>query len=404
MLFRNHKSHDTFKKWGREHHVLPPANERLKEMVLAVQPPHKEVSMKRPTRLLWIGSGILCSVLALMVVTNYVTNSLSPATGSGTVYETVPGESSATALSKNAANEVLHDNFSVRGEVGAQGPALAGRKPGIVQLYDRLTEPTIEDTREFLKTGYTAYIKTRNVSRIANRIQTMVRGHGGRIDNASVTKKSASISFVLPKASFEQFKTELKEIVPDRVLEESITIENRLQQKQGIEAEIRGAEDTISLLQSERQSLVTSHANRVAAIQKKIQGYNARISLLNAEGPTTTERQAQIDRERAQVNAQLRTEKQALVNENAQYQRMLNDIDIRMQHATQARDQWAAEENHLIQDVETVNGYISIQWVHFLAYVNLFVPIYWIMGGVAILLMLYLLFGRRVSINEDLLK
>ncbi len=405
-----HKAKNIFKEWGKRHRIFPGGNEALKQRALDALP-HKEhrTVVKRPARLMWAGSGILGLVLVAVVVSRFVLGDLSPATDSGFVYDTYPsgyagsGRGAAAEESDSLRAPTIDFEMGVA-EAGLQNTAREMKPRSIVgKMQNRFIGSPIDDTREFLKTGYGAHIKTRTVSKIATRIQTMIRGYGGRIDNASVNPKSAYISFVIPKSSLEFFRTELKDVLPERFIEENVQMTNLLPQKQQIEKDTGAAEDRLESLQNSRQSLIASHDAKAASIQKQINTYAYRISVLNKEVTTSTIRQEEINRELAQLNSQVRYQKQLLANENAQFQKSLNALDADIRGVTRERDALYVQDENLVKDVETVQGSVSLEWVSILELLDLYVPIYWIMGGAVVLLIGYLLFGRRVSFDEDLL-
>lgn len=403
MKLRNVKIE--FSKWARHRQALPPENERLKELVLAVLPRNSEQSVvKRPIRLFWAGAGALCAILLTVSVSRYIMGSLSYASDPGPVYN---GARSAGYGSK-METQIKTSPASTGGNFGLaeieSNLQLGNSGPGLMDtIINNFAKPKIDDTREFLKTGYNTNIKTRQVSKVATRIQTMVRGYGGRIDNASVNKESASISFVIPKSSLEFFKAELGDFIPERFIEENLQMQNLLPQKQRIETDTGATEERLGNLQESRKTLVASHDSKAAAIQKQINNYTYRIAVLNKEMTTSTERLAQIEKDRAWLNSQLRYQRQQLSNENEQFQSSLQNIDYNIGEANRQRDNLLVQDKNLLNDVETVEGNISLERINIFELLDLYVPIYWLMGGAALLLIGYLLFGRRVKFDEGLL-
>src|SRR3989344_2652461 len=65
----------------------------------------------------------------------------------------------------------------------------------------------ITDTREFLKTSYSATLKTRDVPEMAKEVKNAIRDVEGRIDNINSSEKYGQISFVVPKSRFEEFRS-----------------------------------------------------------------------------------------------------------------------------------------------------------------------------------------------------
>ncbi|MEQ1500536.1 MAG: hypothetical protein ABL917_04180, partial [Parcubacteria group bacterium] len=81
----------------------------------------------------------------------------------------------------------------------------------------------VSDTREFLKTYYSAYMRTRNVQSLTNRVETVVRGYDGRIDNQSSSEKYGSVSFAMPQGKFSAFRAELESLIGSRFININIS-------------------------------------------------------------------------------------------------------------------------------------------------------------------------------------
>lgn len=94
----------------------------------------------------------------------------------------------------------------------------------------------VTDTREFLKTDYNATIRTRDISTLTRRIETTVRGFGGRIDSSNSSQKWGSVSFVVPAGKFDSFRDEIESLTDARFITTEIRNENLLPQVRNIEA------------------------------------------------------------------------------------------------------------------------------------------------------------------------
>src|SRR3989344_8448981 len=74
----------------------------------------------------------------------------------------------------------------------------------------------VTDTREFLKTYYSASMRTRDVPVLTRRVETTVRGYGGRIDQESSSAQYGYVNFALPQSKYDAFRTELEGFVDSR--------------------------------------------------------------------------------------------------------------------------------------------------------------------------------------------
>src|SRR3989338_8933430 len=62
------------------------------------------------------------------------------------------------------------------------------------------------DMRELLQISYNASLRTSNVPKLTRRVETVVRGHGGRIDQESSSSQYGSISFAVSTSKYDAFR------------------------------------------------------------------------------------------------------------------------------------------------------------------------------------------------------
>lgn len=93
----------------------------------------------------------------------------------------------------------------------------------------------IADTREFMKTNYSAEILTREPDEKAQRIQLAIRGLGGRVDSFTASEEYGYVRFVLPENKLEQFRNEIKTLAPARFIRQTISGTNLLPQVRMLE-------------------------------------------------------------------------------------------------------------------------------------------------------------------------
>ena len=97
------------------------------------------------------------------------------------------------------------------------------------------SQSDISDTREFLKTSYYGQIQTRRVAEIVDDVKNEVRDVEGRVDSLSSSEKYGSISFVVPKSRFEEFRIGVEALTHRKLYAEDISSDNLLNQKQNLE-------------------------------------------------------------------------------------------------------------------------------------------------------------------------
>ncbi len=235
----------------------------------------------------------------------------------------------------------------------------------------------INDTREFLKTAYQADLKTRNVQKLAARLQTIIRGYGGRIDSSSINADNATLDFVVPKSLFKNFRSEIKDLVPKRFLSETEQSQNLLPQKQTIETALTAETGALNTLKSERQTLKNYHDQSIAQIQNKLIALSHSLAVITqglASAPTTTAAyQAQIQ-ERARLSSNQSLWQQRLYSENQTFAGALTDKNNQINEAELELKTSHTEDQQLLNNVATINGSITIEWISIFEIIQLYVP------------------------------
>jgi len=219
-------------------------------------------------------------------------------------------------------------------------------------------EVPVTDTREFLKTYYSATMQTRNVATLTRRVETTVRGYDGRIDQQSSSDKYGSVSFALPEAKYEAFRAELESLIGSRFLRVNISSQNLLSQKVSIEEQQTQANKNLSDYQASRASLVSSHASTVASLQSRIN---------------------------AATSTELASLKQQLAYENSRYASQLKSLDANIKYAQEWVKAVQTQDKKLLDSVATVTGTVSIHWISLWEMLQLYLPGYSIPGIFALL-------------------
>lgn len=227
----------------------------------------------------------------------------------------------------------------------------------------------ITDTREFLKVYYSAFMRARNVQGLTRRVETTVRGFGGRIDQQSSSQYYGSVSFAVPQSKYDAFRTEVESLVPSRFITTNISSQNLLPQKQSIEEQQKQAGETLANYRAERQKIITTHSATVQSLQ-------AQLAASTDQG----------------VIASLT---QQLANENSSYTALLNTIERRIASAEKMQKALQTQDQELLDNVATVTGTISIEWISLWGIALLYLPGYWIPILLAALTLLSLVWDRR---------
>ncbi len=246
------------------------------------------------------------------------------------------------------------------------------------------------DTRELLKVNYNAAMQTRDVQGLTRRVETTVRGHSGRIDTISSAKEYGFVSFVVPMSKYDAFRDELETLVDSRFLTVNIQSQNMLPQKQSIEEQQKQADTTLADQKAARQKLVNAHASTVRSIQAQIDESAQELASLRAQTQTP-----EIQR---QIQTTLETWswfKEQMVQENASYSAQLRDADANIKYAQDWQTAVQKQDTALMDEVATVSGSVSVQWISLWEMAQLYLPGYWIPAIFAVLAFLSYLWDRR---------
>lgn len=225
---------------------------------------------------------------------------------------------------------------------------------------------------------YSSELKTRKVSRTAREVRSIIRDHEGRIDGDNTSEKNASIRFVIPKSELDSFIGDIEEIVPAKFYIENTSSENLLGQKQSIEEQTTTTQKSLTDLQAQQKSLSANHSARIKSIQESITNYSYQLSLLqkNLEGATTTgPENIRMIQEKNNIENILRNLNTQLSQENTNYENQKNILKSQINQVSGQLGNLKTQDTQLMQQVETVTGTISINWVSIWDMVKLYVPL-----------------------------
>lgn len=240
------------------------------------------------------------------------------------------------------------------------------------------TEIPSTDTREYLKTDYSADIKTRNVQELDSRLQTTIRGFNGRVDANNSTPDFGSISFVIPADQLSSFKEEVKSVAGAKFYTEQTSSENLLPQKKDIEQQQTDNNNVLAQLTSSRDQLTQTHNQTVASLNRQISADKNQLSALQNEIPANLGRAMEINQQEQDLQSQIKNLQAKLVNENANYANQLQSLNWQIQDAQNTQTQLNQQTSDLLDTVATVRGTISLTYISFWQMINTYFALYWI--------------------------
>jgi len=277
------------------------------------------------------------------------------------------------------------------GASSAPSPAMMDSKAYYPDRYPYYSpDVPVTDTREFLKVYYNAIMRTRDVQGLTRRVETTVRGYDGRIDQESSSPKYGSVSFVVPQSKYDAFRTELESLVGSRFLTLNISSQNLLPQKQNIEEQQKQADTSLAGYKTARQNIVSAHASTLKSLQSQIDAIASRLATLRAQ-TQTYDVQIQIQ----SLSNDLYSLNQQLANENTSYSAQLKNADANIKSAQDWQKAVQTQDQNLLDNVATVSGTVSIQWISLWETAQLYLPGYWIPAIFAFLTFLSYLYDRR---------
>ena len=260
-------------------------------------------------------------------------------------------------------------------------------------------QPDITDTREFLKTSYSAQIKTREVSSIITNIKNAVKGAEGRVDNINTSEKSGYISFVVPKTNFDEFKNEVQNIAGAKLYTENISSQNLLGEKQGIEQQGQVITQSLADLQKSKKILDSKHTAIIKSITNDL--VNVEKELANVRlMESTTEDPTDLSQLRSQESEYIHREsilKQNQDAENKSYALESNSLQNQIAQANNNLTNNIKQDTTFTNNIETINGYINVNWVSLWEMAKIFSPIHPTII-VIILVLLILYFLKRIKV------
>jgi hypothetical protein len=422
MFFKNPLD-KKFAQWGKGKKVLPSNASMMKEKFLSsAELSSSPVKQMRPPKFYFKILSLGLAVVVLFVgVSEYRKNSRIAMVGgqsSGWYEGGFTEEKSVAPTAPAVYNQSAQDLGIQSGEVTA-----LGRQDGVGGVVDMVangaksiarefvqpeynqnrynpTPTSINDTREFSKFSYNSTLKTRDVEDISTRILTTIRGYGGRVDDASLQEKYSYISFVVPKANLLQFKTEIKGMVGKKFYVESLHIQNLLPEKVGIEDSTKTYSKLLSDAQEKLKDLNEKHAKTIAGLQRDLNNINGRIAKLKAEVTSDPERQKQIKTEISNLVVRQRAVQKQIADENTWYGWDSTRLEQDVKNNQTQLDSLGTQEKNLVDTVETVQGYVSVQWMSLWEMINIYIPYLWAwVVGLCFLLLIFNYFSKRRTIN-----
>lgn len=256
---------------------------------------------------------------------------------------------------------------------GVMAPSVPGVYDGESNYYrNQNNTPSINDTREFMKTSYNTTIQTRNVKNILREVKGAIKVANGRIDSLNENPKNSYVRFVVPKVNFESFKEEIESITHEKLITENISSENLLNQKQSIEEQQQNANNSLASLQQQQKDLLAKHTQTKNKLQSEIANLQNQLYVMDPgpEGFNQDDLALRQDlfNKIAQKNQQIISENSNFNTNNQNINNQINSVNSQIAGIKQ-------QDTNFTDNIETVNGSISVKWISLWQLARIFSPI-----------------------------
>lgn len=345
MNYRYHKIHEALSRWGTASRQSPEHEDLIKSEVLSrVKTPHTAP----PTQRTWLHIPKLALAFAVLAAIAFV----------------VPSVPKKERLEQSGASSDVRREAFAPESIQAMGSS-AQIFPSIGRIFPA-PQPGVpaSDTRELLKTDYSATIRTRKIQELSGRIQTTIRGFEGRVDSASLTHNTGYVSFVIPAARLDAFRGELASWVRPRFLVEQTSSQNLLPEKRALESEETRIQKEIASLQADRATLVASYLRTKARLERELASINEELTTSEAE--------------RARIQAELARERNV-------FESRRRSIDAQIKNEQSALEQTQSQSNDLLDVVATVRGTVSLKRINLFQMAAAYLNGYWLAAGLVLL-------------------
>ncbi len=261
-------------------------------------------------------------------------------------------------------------------------------------------EGDITDTREFLKTSYSAYLKTRNVRDVVKDVKNAVRDAEGRVDNLTESDKHGYITFVVPKSNFDEFRDEVESLTNKKLYTENISSQNLLNQKQSIEERTEVQTASLANFEKLKKDLATTHALALSKLKNELTTTQNKLFLAESQ-ILQTDDPGEAAALRSQLAILLQTQADIQSREYAENQNFANQnrwLDQSIAHAKTQLANLGKEDTKFENNIETVNGSVNVQWISVWDLIKLYSPI-----NPILIIIIVLLLGRWILVRKGYL-
>lgn len=254
------------------------------------------------------------------------------------------------------------------------------------------TSSAISDTREFDKKSFNASLKTREVEDVAKKVELLVKGMDGRIDSSNISDKYASVGFVIPKSKLDDFEKQLRTYTNKKFYSQTVSSQNLLSEKKGIEQNQDTTKKTIAELtakyekaKAEYEKLVGIIKEENNSVESQIRSYDVAIlrDRSTLEATTNDAARLEIEADIARLQGLRQNEIEGLRERKATLSSITRSLEelpassigISLNEAKNVLADLSKTEGVFLEKVETVQGYVNVNFVSVWEIIDIYSPI-----------------------------
>lgn len=260
---------------------------------------------------------------------------------------------------------------------GGQESFAPNEKTIMPPIYDG-GSPSVNDTREFMKTNYSATIKSRSVSDTVRDVKNTVRDVDGRIDSFNSSETYGYVSFVVPKSKFDQFRDEMESLTHKKLYKENVSSQNLLSQKQSIEEQTNSATSLRDKLAQDKIALDAKHSRTITSINTELASVQNELATVRTAiaGTTNASQLVALRNQEATLVARQTSLKQQKDAENKNYTSQSASLNSQIDNAKNALENLGKQDTQFTENIETVSGSVSVDFVNLWEMAQIFSPIH----------------------------
>ncbi len=257
--------------------------------------------------------------------------------------------------------------------------------------YNTPSNGDITDTRDFTKKSFSAELKTREVEKVAKKVEVLIKGLEGRIDGSDISPSYASIRFVVPKDSLNDFEEQLRTYTHEKLYVQRVSSQNLLNEKKNLERNQDTTKSAITSLGEQQERVQSNYTSKSDALKSTVNNKNTQLKTTLAS-ITAKQSQLNVATDSVIINslsnqiAVLRQTSNSLMSEISNLSVEQNSLYASYSEEMSSLGGAVAAQNNQLEDlanqtedflnkVETAEGTITIRKISLIAMIYAISPV-----------------------------